>query len=81
VYLPLNRDYKPLGLKTKDCVDYQDYIEQAVVFPDDPHAFENVWHRSESLHLYGDDPESRLDYFDRLERLLGRSVKLFHQST
>jgi hypothetical protein len=81
VYLPLSRDYKPLGLKSKDWVDYHDFIEQAVVFAEDPHTLENVWHFSETLHLYGDDPKSRNDYFERFERLLSRSVKLFDQPT
>ena len=81
VYLPLNRDHKPLGVKSNDWVDYQDFIDQAVVFPEDPYTFENVWHDPETRHLYSDHPNSRSDYFNRLERLFSRSVKLFGKST
>ena len=81
VYLPLNRDHKPLGVKSNDWVDYQDFIDQAVVFPEDPHTFENVWHIPETLYLYDEGSKSKVDYFERLERLLSRPVKLFHQST
>lgn len=79
VYLPLNRNYKPLGMRTKDWVDHRDYIDQAVVFPAGPHTFENVWHNLEKLRLYDDIPNSRSDYFARLDRLFSRPVKLFPQ--
>lgn len=77
VYLPLNRDYKPLGVTTGDWVEYEDYLHQAVIFARDPHKFENVWHYTEGLYLYEDAQSSRLDYFQRLERLLRHSPKLF----
>ena len=77
VYLPLNREYKPLGLTDyNNGVDYDDYIDQAVVFTTDPGAFPDVWTRPGSLYLYNDGTASRLDYFERLERLLSRSVRL-----
>lgn len=48
VYLPLNRNYKPLGvgapsdLDNKRKVDYLDYRNQAVIFLRDPHSFKGV---------------------------------------
>jgi hypothetical protein len=81
VYLPLNRDYKPLGVTARDdFVNYDDFKHQAVVFAKDPHGFEDVWTNAEGLYLYKDNPRSRVDYFVRLDRLLSRSVKLFGQS-
>ena len=54
---------------------------ETVVFLEDPYTFENVWHDPETLHLYSDHSSSRSDYFNRLERLFSRSVKLFGKST
>ena len=80
VYLPVNRNYKPLGVTSDDWVDYEDFIDQAVIFSADPHTFANVWFHRDTLHLYEDVVSSRVDYFQRLERLLSRSVKLFQRS-
>ena len=77
VYLPLNRNYKPLGVVSRDWVEYEDYIAQAMVFTRDPHEFEGIWFDPEGLYLYDDDPRSRVDYFERLDRLLKKGVKIF----
>ena len=79
VYLPLNRNYKPLGLSTSDHVDYGGYVDQAVVFARDPRSFKNVWHDAEGLYLYEGGYESKLDYFDRFERLLAHGPRLFSE--
>jgi hypothetical protein len=81
VYLPLNRNYKPLGLTTREWVQHEPYLHQAVVFSSDPHDIQGVWWTKVMpskplLTLYNDDPESRFDYFSRLERLMSRSVRL-----
>jgi len=80
VYLPVNRNYKPLGVTSDEWVDYENFTKQAVVFSADPHTFENVWVDQEPLYLYGEAISSRVDYFQRLERLLSSSVKLFERS-
>ena len=80
VYLPLNRNYKPLGILSGDWVDYEDYLHQAVRFSSDPHTFDGVWYSPETLHLYEDATKSRIDYFARLERLFTRSLKLYRHS-
>jgi hypothetical protein len=36
VYLPLNRNYKPLGMSQSKWVDYYDYTHQCVSFRKDP---------------------------------------------
>ena len=77
VYLPVNRIYKPLGVTSDERLDYEDFIEQAVIFSADPHNFDNVWTIRNTLHLYDETVSSREDYFERLERLMSRSVKLF----
>ena len=76
VYLPVNRNYKPLGIVAKDNVDYEKYMPQAAVFDENPVSFQNVWWEESGLYLYSDAPESRINYFDRLGRLLVRSVRL-----
>jgi len=71
VFLPVNRKYKPLGLLSSRKVDYQDYIDGAVVFRRDPILMKDVWTSTrEHLHLYSDVPRTRLDYFERLGRVL-----------
>jgi hypothetical protein len=81
VYLPLNRNYKPLGVgaprETQPHVDYMDYVGQAVVFSKDPHGFTEVWHDPERLYLYSDNGSTQATYFRRLEKLMDRTVKLF----
>ena len=76
VYLPLNRNYKPLGITSGEWVNYDTFLPQAVVFSADPHSFDGIWFHRETLHLYEDAVPSRMDYFARLERLLSREVKL-----
>lgn len=77
VYLPVNRNYKPLGTTARTRVDYQDFLSQAMLFSADPATFDNVWmQRDDGLWLYDDNPRSRVDYFARLERLMSRSIKL-----
>ena len=68
VFLPLNRQYKPLGVITDKFVDYDDYRTHRVVFKKDPTFFKNIW--TNPCYLFNDGPESQKDYFIRLERLL-----------
>lgn len=83
VWLPLNRDYKPLGVTTSRHTDYADYIGQAISFARDPSKFKNVWWNNDtavsevSCFLYSDLESSRDDYFDRLNRLMEHSHKTF----
>lgn len=80
VWLPLNRKYKPLGVTSRDWVDYEDYRPQAVEFSSDPRTFRNVWWNSADdgsmLWLYDDAMPSRADYYQRLSRLLALSHRL-----
>lgn len=78
VYLPLNRDYKPLGLIQRDHVEYEDFaVTHGVKFARDPRTFTDVWwDAGEPLFLYSDNPRSREDYFIRLDRLMSRSMKI-----
>ena len=74
VYLPLNRDYRPLGIASGEGFHRDAYRPQAVLFWQDPHAFDEVWWSEDAdrLWLYNDLPESRADYFERLERLMSK---------
>ncbi len=77
VLLPLNRNYKPLGITSKDHVDYNHYVSQAMVFNFDPAKFDGVWYsKIPHLYLYDDTEASRADYFPRLHKLFSRSVRL-----
>lgn len=80
-YLPLNRNYKPLGFLDREWVDYQSYISTlAVFFRSDPAKFDGIWwnvdEQGEHMWLYEDALDSRRDYFQRLEKLMAKSIKL-----
>lgn len=73
VYLPVNRRYKPLGIVGHAWVDYEPFLPQAVVFSADPATFKGVWFATTPhFYLYNDAPASRVDYFERFERLMAR---------
>ncbi len=81
-YLPLNRNYKPLGYTSSARVDYQDYaISHGVRFSRDPAGFSMIWVHIDDdaggrLWLYTDGATSRTDYYRRFERLMTKSVAL-----
>lgn len=73
VYLPLNRRYKPLGYGGSEHYVYEDFAHShGMAFPENPEGFEDVWWAKSDgkFWLYADSPASRLDYFERLERLM-----------
>lgn len=81
-FIPLNRNYKPLGQLDKEFVDYDALaLTHGVAFSRDPATFRGIWFSqdnkplsSNTLWLYNDNPKSRLDYFSRLERLMSKSM-------
>lgn len=80
-YLPLNRDYAPLGFRRGEPrhLNYEELaVTHGVYFARDPATIDGVWHnvRGGSLWLYDDDPNTRRDYFERLERLLTKQVQM-----
>lgn len=78
VYLPLNRNYKPLGTPPKsDWVKYEDYRSHFIAFKSNPTNLEGVWFSmwgESRLYLYNDNPDTCVDYFDRLARALMATV-------
>lgn len=73
-YLPLNRDYKPLGAHTQEHVDYSLFLNShAILFSSEPSEIKGVW-AGEGLYLYSNDPQSRVDYFDRFQTLMSRKL-------
>lgn len=79
VYLPLNRNYKPLGITSRDHVNYAKYLDQAIVFGSDPKKFSGIWNgdiSGDKLWLYEDATPTRLDYFERLGKLLSKAPKI-----
>jgi len=71
VYIPLNRLYKPLGITDRDVmVDYAKFEGDLIGFPKDPRTYKGVWW-GDGLFLYDDTIMSRVDYFERLDKLQG----------
>jgi hypothetical protein len=80
-FLPLNRNYKPLGNLNRDYVEYDAYtISHGVKFGRNPALLEGIWTNissdSEQLWLYEDAPKSRVDYFSRLEKLMSHALPI-----
>lgn len=79
-FLPLNRDYVPLGVRRAEgFVKYEEVAHtHAVYFSRDPALLENVWWnvRGENLWLYDDSAASRFTYFARLEKLMLRQMAM-----
>jgi hypothetical protein len=78
VWLPLGRNYKPLGQKQwpGGFYDYNTFAHTAWRFLDDPRALDGVWTQvgDYQLWLYNDGRASRRDYFRRVGRLLAATV-------
>lgn len=78
IWLPVNRAYKPLGtLNQITHVKYENYLDRCIKFSTDPRKFKGVWDdmNEVGLYLYGDDPDSRRDYFERFEKLMSYACK------
>ncbi|MFD1951345.1 hypothetical protein ACFSGX_11280 [Sphingomonas arantia] len=77
-FLPLNRDYVPLGMTRGGWIDYEKVMPtHGVFFARDPAALDVWWNtRDEKLWLYDDSVASRLTYFARLEKLMLRQVEV-----
>lgn len=71
-YLPLNRDYKPLGM-WGEWVEYIDFPEQFVRFTVAPEKMVGIWLNNTGCiapYLYCDGPETHRTYGERYGRLL-----------
>jgi hypothetical protein len=78
-FLPLNRDYAPLGMARGGGLDFPAMLPtHGVYFARDPALIDGVFWtmRAGSLWLYDDSPASRVDYFERLERLMSRQMEM-----
>ena len=79
-FLPLNRDYVPLGMRrSAGFVRYEDAMAgHGVYFTRDPATWDGIWWnvRDGCLWLYDDSVASRQDYFARLERLMSRRMEM-----
>ena len=78
VWLPLGRNYKPIGLRDRVWVDYDDYVEQAIEFKRNPGLLKgDIWHKPEQqdhmLWLCNDAEMTPQEYFRRLALVLMRS--------
>ena len=78
-FLPLNRNYKPLGIISGDHVDYGGLaLSHGVSFTRDPALLVGVWDNKSDdgsqLWLYSDSPQSRTDYFARFEKIMALSL-------
>jgi hypothetical protein len=78
-FLPLNRDYAPLGMPRGGGLDYATMMPtHGVFFARDPALLKDVWWnpRGDMLWLYDDSTASRLTYFARLEKLMSRQMEM-----
>jgi len=75
VYVPLNRNYKPIGETTKEFVCYEDYVDtHGIVFECDPFKISDVWDRESSefrLYVFDDAiPASRNNYAKHMKAIM-----------
>jgi hypothetical protein len=84
IWLPLNRLYKPLGIASRDWVDYEDHLDKAIVFARDPRTFANIWADPDDgkggLYLYSDSCRDWADYLLRLGRLFSHKHSYYVHS-
>lgn len=80
LWLPLNRDYKPLGFSRDVRVDYSEYAKHAIRFARDPDTFTDTWVAEDAsgdlpkkwIHKL---PQSYEDYFARLAIICKRAKR------
>lgn len=80
VYLPLNRQYKPIGIApSMPHVEYEDFAaSHAIQFGCNPARFKGVWWGKTDcgFWLYDDSLKSRQSYFARLAILCQKKMKV-----
>ena len=82
IYLPCNRDYKPIGVRGySEWVDYADYKHLMVKFSRDPRLIKGVWkEHSWGLFMYGDLPSSRSCYYQNLAKIMSKCKVFIKES-
>jgi hypothetical protein len=75
VYVPLNRDYQPIGVTNEKFVDCSDYVDtHGMVFECDPFKMGDVWDiESNEFRLYVFDdtiPASRSEYAKHMRAIM-----------
>jgi len=88
IYLPLNRNYKPIGVTTKEWVNYENYQHLYVKFSRCPSKIKIEWHyviKNEAgvidkLFFYGDRLDSRAMYFEKYLSVMSKA-KLINVKT
>ena len=77
-FLPLNRDYAPLGMRRCGHRDYAAMLPtHGVFFARDPAKLDVFWNvRGRSHWLYDDSSASRFTYFERLQTLMMRQMEM-----
>lgn len=81
VYLPLNRNYKPIGVTTKEWVEYENYQHLYVRFSRCPSKMTIEWHYAiknkngtiDKLFFYGDGLDSREMYFEKYLAVMSKA--------
>jgi hypothetical protein len=83
VWLPLNRNYKPLNWTGRKRIDYEAHLDTALAFARDPATFPDIWWNAsgDTCWLYDGDgfanDGERAEYFIRLQRLLAHKHSYF----
>jgi hypothetical protein len=77
-WIPLNRDYKLLGSRSKNWIAYENFADEyALEFDCDPSKLE-IWHAAYPgicCYLYGDGGTNINTYYPRLRKLLDHARK------
>ena len=69
-WLPLDRNYKPIGVSIRTWVNYEDFAHQAVRFDCDPHTLgDGVRETEDTVWLYSDDLRTHQTYHQRRANL------------
>lgn len=84
VYLPLNREYKPIGVVSKERVDYEAFPHLFVRFARCPSKIKIDWQYKiignggviEKLYFYNDGLKSRGDYFEKYTTVMDKAKLL-----
>lgn len=84
VYLPLNREYKPIGVVSKERVDYEAFSHLFIRFSRCPSKIKIDWQYKivnndgviEKLYFYNDSLKSRSNYFEKYTAVMDKAKLL-----
>ncbi len=73
LYLPINRNYDPVGVTIDGHSVWKDYADQAMRLTVPFERLVGKVFINDRGYMYNDDPDSRIDYFERLAILMAHA--------